>query len=179
MVCTATCPQVCRVSTSWLVIGLTVCTHSTTAAGSGPRILYLASYIIWIPIIPPFFSDKPLISVSCTLYIQNCAYTTIVHVFCFVYSGTSHNRLSEIRTVSIQWDNNVPLIDFAIEIIYFQLPRYGQSPISRQQTESVPPKDKTAYKITSKSGQRSKPRVKNACEIYINISTDSNLCSNT
>ena len=37
------------------------------------------------------------------------------------YSGTSHNGLSKIRTTvtSIQWTNNVPPIDFAIEIIHY------------------------------------------------------------
>ena len=31
----------------------------------------------------------------------------------------SDNRLSKIWTTSIQWTSNVPLIDFAIEIINF------------------------------------------------------------
>ena len=59
-----------------------------------------------------------------------------------IYSGTSHNGLSEIRTASIQRTNNVPPIDFAIEIMYFQPPRDGQPPISGQRTENMPPKDK-------------------------------------
>ena len=42
-----------------------------------------------------------------------------------LYSRTSHNGLSdlEIQTASIHWTNNVPPIDFAIEIIHFQPPR--------------------------------------------------------
>ena len=59
-----------------------------------------------------------------------------------VYSGTSHNGLSEIRSTSIQRTNNVPLLDFAIETIHFQPLRDGQSPNSRQWTEYVTPKDK-------------------------------------
>ena len=45
-------------------------------------------------------------------------------------SGTSHNRLSEIRTASIQWTKNVTPIDFAIEITHFQPLKYGLPPIS-------------------------------------------------
>ena len=59
--------------------------------------------------------------------------------------------------------NNVPLIDFAIEIVQFQSPRYRyrQPPISGQQTEHMPPKKKWLYKIASKDRQGLKPRVKN------------------
>ena len=42
-------------------------------------------------------------------------------------SGTSHNKLSEIWTASIQWTKNVPPIDFAI---HFQPLKYGLPPIS-------------------------------------------------
>ena len=42
----------------------------------------------------------------------------------------------------MQRTNNVPLIDFAIEIKHFQPPRYGQLRISGQQTENMPRKDK-------------------------------------
>ena len=60
-----------------------------------------------------------------------------------VYNGTSHNRLSEIRTASIQRTNYTPLIDFAIEIMHFQPLR----PISRQWTESVLPIEQVAVQI--------------------------------
>ena len=59
-----------------------------------------------------------------------------------IYSGTSHNGLSDIWTASLQRTNNVPPIDFAVEIIHFQPPSDGQPPISGQQTENVPLKDK-------------------------------------
>ena len=36
-----------------------------------------------------------------------------------LYSGTSHNGLSEIQTASIQWTNHVPPNDFTIELIQF------------------------------------------------------------
>ena len=66
--------------------------------------------------------------------------TTTFQSLASTYSGTSHNGLSEIQTTSIQRTNNVPPIDFAIEKIHFELPRYGQPPISGQWTENVPPK---------------------------------------
>ena len=56
-----------------------------------------------------------------------------------IYSGTSHNRLSEIWTASIQQTNNVPPIDFAIETIHFQPPRDGQPLISRLNGQNTCP----------------------------------------
>ena len=38
-----------------------------------------------------------------------------------LYSGTFHNGLSKIRTASIQQTNNMPPIDFAMQIIHFNL----------------------------------------------------------
>ena len=58
-----------------------------------------------------------------------------------IYSRTSHNGHSEIRTASIQRTGNVPPINSVVEI-NFQPPRYGQPPTSGQRTENVPPKDK-------------------------------------
>ena len=90
-----------------------------------------------------------------------------------VYSGTSHNRLSEIRTASVQLQrtNNVPpQVDFTIEIIHFNL-REMDNLLSGQKV-NLPSKDKQPYKIASKSGQRSKPWVYRK-QISIKISTDS------
>ena len=90
-----------------------------------------------------------------------------------MYSGTSHNGLSEIRTASIQWTNNVPPIDFAIEIIHFQPPRDGQPPISGQWTEHVPPKD-TEVAVQNSLQERTEIKASGRkCEISIKILTDS------
>ena len=64
------------------------------------------------------------------------------------YSEISNNRISNIQTTSIQWTNHVPPIDFTIQLIHFQPPRYGQ-PL----TKSMCPND---CKLYSESGQRSK-----------------------
>ena len=51
------------------------------------------------------------------------------------YSGTSHNKHSEIRITSVATkDRQRARIDSAIEIIYFQPPRYQQSLINRKHT---------------------------------------------
>ena len=73
--------------------------------------------------------------------------------FISVYSETSDNGPSEIRTSSIQQTNHMPPIDVAIELIHFQPLRY----YSGQQTNSILPNNCKPYKITSESGQRSKP----------------------
>ena len=65
--------------------------------------------------------------------------------------------------------------DFAIEIIHFQPLRFRQSPISRQQTENVPPKDKLLYKIYSLQERMEIEASGRYREISIKISTDSNL----
>ena len=74
------------------------------------------------------------------------AYTSIkllsTENLCYLYSGTSHNGLSEIRTTYIQWTDNVPPIDFAIEVIHFQPPRNRQPLVFGQRTECLLPEDK-------------------------------------
>ena len=63
--------------------------------------------------------------------------------------------------------NNVPLIDFAVEITHFQPPRDGQPPVSEQWTaENV---QVAIKKATSKSGQIEASGGK--CETSIEILT--------
>ena len=89
----------------------------------------------------------------------------------YYYSGTFHNCLSEMRTTSIQWTNNVPPIEFSIEITISERPTTS---CLWTTDRKCAPKGQVhvPIKLASKSGQRSKLWVEE-CEISIKISTGS------
>ena len=74
---------------------------------------------------------------------------------------------------SIQQTNNMPMIDFAIEIIHFQCPRDGQPPISGQQTETCPQRISLVAVQKSLSERTEIETLGGKFEISIKISIDS------
>ena len=88
------------------------------------------------------------------------------------YSGTSHNRLSEIQTAFLQRTNNVPPIVFAIEIIHFQTSQRRTTSYFRTTDRKCAPKGQIAVQNSLQEWTEIEAS-DGKCEISIKISTDS------